>query len=148
MKRTFCDRCGVECNGQSVQRFTIFDVNRAIDVCEDCYSEFFRWLNSEKDKPTPLGVHYSGEIISLDKDGKPIMNKDDSDGVDEFIKDVKNDSDDVYDIHKGCDGCMYHHLGWHQEPCEQCIRKRYSFCEKIEVSDSDNYINKEKKDEN
>ena len=50
MKKTFCDRCGVECNGNTVQRFTIFDVNHAIDVCEDCYQEFFRWLNSGKKK--------------------------------------------------------------------------------------------------
>ena len=76
---------------------------------------------------------------------------DDSDCVDEFIKDVKNDmsdSDGLDGIYKGCDGCAHHHLGWHQEPCEQCIRKRYSFREKIEVGDSDNYINKEKTDEN
>ena len=55
MKKTFCDRCGVECNGEPVQRFTIFDVNRAIDVCEDCYKEFFRWLNNKDifDKTVP-----------------------------------------------------------------------------------------------
>lgn len=57
MKKTFCDKCGVECNGNTVQRFTIFDVNHAIDVCEDCYQEFFRWLNSGKDvkKDQPIG---------------------------------------------------------------------------------------------
>ena len=58
MKKTFCDRCGAECNGEPLQRFTIFDVNRAIDVCEDCYKEFFRWLNNKDifDKNVP-GTH-------------------------------------------------------------------------------------------
>ena len=55
MKKTFCDRCGAECNGEPLQRFTIFDVNRAIDVCENCYREFFRWLNNKDifDKTIP-----------------------------------------------------------------------------------------------
>lgn len=55
MKKTFCDRCGAECNGEPLQRFTIFDVNRAIDVCENCYKEFFRWLNNKDifDKTVP-----------------------------------------------------------------------------------------------
>ena len=55
MKKTFCDRCGAECNGEPLQRFTIFDVNRSIDVCENCYREFFRWLNNKDifDKTVP-----------------------------------------------------------------------------------------------
>ena len=164
MKKTFCDRCGVECNGQTVQRFTIFDVNRAIDVCEDCYKEFFLWLNSEKDKTTSLGVNYSGEIISLDKDGKPIVKSkctddinnfikksltdphpmdndkltalaintlkncknDSDDGVDEFIKDVKNEESDLDgpdDSKNLCSGCEFDR---YTNSCDLCkyIRRR------------------------
>lgn len=116
MKKTFCDRCGAECDGE-IQRFTIFDVNKSIDVCDNCYRAFFQWLQS-------------GNLAFEDcPDGE-----DGEDCPDDKIKE--------------CNGCIYHHLGWHQEPCEQCIRKRYIFCEKIEVSDSDNYINKENNNEN
>lgn len=48
MKKTFCDRCGAECNGEPVQRFTIFDVNHSIDVCDRCYKEFFNWLDGRE----------------------------------------------------------------------------------------------------
>jgi ribosome-binding protein aMBF1 (putative translation factor) len=50
MKKTFCDRCSKECDGSAVQRFTIFDVNRSIDVCDDCYREFFKWLNEKQEE--------------------------------------------------------------------------------------------------
>ena len=48
MKKTFCDRCGAECDGENIQRFTIFDVNKSIDVCDNCYQAFFQWLQSGK----------------------------------------------------------------------------------------------------
>lgn len=49
MKRTYCDRCDKEIsNGESgVQRFTIFDNNKAVDLCRECYDKFCRWLRNE-----------------------------------------------------------------------------------------------------
>ena len=45
MKKTFCDKCGDECscNGQ-IQRFTIFDVNKDVDLCDSCYTKFASWI--------------------------------------------------------------------------------------------------------
>lgn len=52
MKRTYCDRCDKEIgNGESrVQRFTIFDNNKAVDLCQECYDNFCRWLRNEVEK--------------------------------------------------------------------------------------------------
>lgn len=115
MKKTFCDRCGVECNGQSVQRFTIFDVNRAIDVCENCYSEFFRWLNSGKDvvKDRPIGDVNEFIKKSLGKDS------DDSDGLDEFIKDAVSGENC---LDGGCNNCYYIDKKYFDYPCRECTR--------------------------
>jgi len=171
MKKTFCDRCGVECNGERLQRFTIFDVNRAIDVCEDCYSAFYQWLNNKDLVPGNVRMDFDScsdckyKNIGCGED--PCKNcshnyvdkfrpDESDDGVDEFIKDVKNDSNKfIYDKDVknclddlDCEGCIHCPLGWHQEPCERCIRKRYAFREKIEVNDSDNYTNKENNNEN
>ena len=45
MKKTYCDRCGEECDGnQTVQRYTVFDVNHSVDFCDRCYKELVRWL--------------------------------------------------------------------------------------------------------
>ena len=77
MRKTFCDRCGKECDGVAIQRFVIFDVNKAIDVCDDCYQSFFRWLNN---KPSV--------IDSCD------MNVFDPEGVEEFIKDIKENKNE------------------------------------------------------
>ena len=127
MKKTFCDRCGVECNGQTVQRFTIFDVNRAIDVCENCYKEFFRWLQSGEN---------CGCTVKM-KDGKPIVTSKCTDGldsIDEFIKDVVNDknhknclddNNDLYDkndLYDGCDDCYYIDKKYFDYPCRECTR--------------------------
>lgn len=138
MKKTFCDRCGVECNGQSVQRFTIFDVNRAIDVCEDCYSEFFRWLNNKELVPENVRMDFSScddckyknvgcgedpckncsynyvnKFCPYESDKSDVS---DSDGLDEFIKDVKNDSDE------GCGYCEYLNKKYWEYPCSECER--------------------------
>jgi hypothetical protein len=45
MKVTYCDRCGKEvgCNG-IIQRFTIFDTNKSLDLCDNCHKDFVRWL--------------------------------------------------------------------------------------------------------
>lgn len=50
MKRTYCDVCDKELSDgePGVQRFTIYDNHKAIDICSDCYAEFNRWLRSKK----------------------------------------------------------------------------------------------------
>lgn len=92
MRKTFCDRCGAECNGKSVQRFTIFDVNKAIDVCENCYTDFFQWLNSGKDvvKDRPIG-----DVNEFIKKSLGKKSDDSDDGVDDFIKDVVCEYTDI-----------------------------------------------------
>ena len=123
MKRTFCDRCGAECNGERLQRFTIFDVNRAIDVCENCYSDFFKWLNSGKDSNDQDYKDDSDDYIALrvldhmkkgDLDGAAEeirKSKSEDDGVDEFIKDVMNPCE-------GCNGDLY------EDRCNTCEHKK------------------------
>lgn len=123
MKKTFCDRCGKECDGVAIQRFVIFDVNKAIDVCDDCYKAFFRWLNN---KPTAIDscdmnmfepderVINDDSItkfvkeslvnpIPMDNDKmisisintlKKIYESNDPEGVEEFIKDVRKEKND------------------------------------------------------
>ena len=45
MKKTFCDRCGEEVPfSGNVQRFTIFDINKSVDLCDKCYMQFVRWI--------------------------------------------------------------------------------------------------------
>ena len=46
MKKTFCDRCEKEINGKDIQRYTVFDNNKAIDLCSECYSSFYKWLHT------------------------------------------------------------------------------------------------------
>lgn len=46
MKKTFCDHCGNEVADGKVQRFSIFDINKCVDLCEDCYLELCRWLKN------------------------------------------------------------------------------------------------------
>ena len=49
MKVTYCDRCGKEvgCNG-IIQRFTIFDTNKSLDLCENCHSDLMQWIDGGK----------------------------------------------------------------------------------------------------
>jgi len=51
MKKTYCDRCGEECSSnQTIQRYTLFDVNHSVDFCDRCYNNLVRWFT----KRTPL----------------------------------------------------------------------------------------------
>lgn len=54
MKKTYCDRCGEECDGnQTIQRYTLFDVNHSVDFCDKCYKELVQWLTSKNKKEDP-----------------------------------------------------------------------------------------------
>lgn len=60
MKKTFCDRCKKEVDGKDIQRYTVFDNNKAIDLCNQCYSSFYKWLHTFDEKNEE-------DIIKLDE---------------------------------------------------------------------------------
>ena len=111
MKKTYCDRCERECDGAAVQRFTIFDVNRSIDVCDKCYQEFFRWLHN---KPELVEAEKNDDITKFVKESlvnstpmdndkmisisvntlKKIYESYDPEGVEKFIKDIREEKND------------------------------------------------------
>lgn len=44
MKKTVCDKCGVEFIGNNAPGFhdILFNDNTYIDLCEDCYDEYYK----------------------------------------------------------------------------------------------------------
>ena len=150
MRKTFCDRCGAECDGVAIQRFTIFDVNKSIDVCDSCYREFFRWLkNKDAENFEYPCTDDLNEFVKESLENPKPMDQDKM--INLAVNTIKKYNEDGKwqdNCKDDGDKCAFYSNSWHQEPCESCTRKRIIFAEKIQENYEDHYVRKEKIDEN
>lgn len=47
--KTICDRCKKEILETPVRKFTIYNGNVRVDLCEDCYRFFHNWMEKPDD---------------------------------------------------------------------------------------------------
>lgn len=98
MKKTFCDRCGAPADNKEIQRFIMFDVNKAMDLCDPCYSQLCKWLIN---KDSTIYIDYPTIDYPTDKElvEKVLerMKQGDLDGAGEVIKKSREDCKDCKD---------------------------------------------------